>query len=891
MKNNLTKIAYFIFLFFLIIGQSIANEQFNFDVTEIEITDNGNKFTGLNKGKITTDNGLIIEANTFEYDKKLNILKASGKVKIDDKIKELIIYSDQIIYLKNEEKIFTYKNSKAVNNQGIIIDANNFEFNKILNILNANGNVKIEDTKKDFIIYADDITYLRNQEKIFTQGKTEAIIESKYNFKSKNVVLLRNKMLLSSNDNTDIIDDKSQFFNLSKFIYSINDEKLKGDNVIVITNFNLPKSDKFYFSNGNFDLKNKSFTAKDTKIKLHKNIFDDNENDPRLYGASSTGNSNKTLINKAIFTSCKKNDTCPPWSIKSEKIIHDKKEKQLIYKNAILRIYDFPVLYFPKFFHPDPSVDRQTGFLKPQVNNSDNLGSSIKIPYYYVVSDNKDFTFYPNIYDDDKFTIQNEYRQRNKNYEFDADFSLTYNYFSPLLNKKKNFTHFFSNFTYDLNLPNFTTSKINSKIEKVNDKSYLKLFESVLQNSPLKPTNLNQLESNLTLQIYDSIKDFEAGINIYENLQIDSNDRFQYVLPYYSFYSDYYPKKIDYGYFTFSSDGNNNLVNTNNLKTKITNNLSFNSFNKISNFGFVNNINLHLKNLNVVAKNDSLYKSSPQLNLMSLLEVNSKIPMEKNTSLTNKSLTPRVSLKVNPQDMKDFSSTGRNIDINNIFGINRLGLNETLESGASLTLGLDYNIQSIANEDNYFNINMASVFRNKEENNIPKTTTLNRKNSNLFGLINFRKSLELDNSLQKKTLNKSYFDMKYDFAIDNDLSTFEYNSIDFGFGINNFVTKFKFIEKNGEMGEINSLENSLTYEFDENNLLTFNTRRNRKINLTEYYDLLYEYKNDCLTAGVKYKKTYYQDGDLKPTEDLMFTLTIIPLTTFEQEVDQSVYRN
>ena len=93
------------------------------------------------------------------------------------------------------------------------------------------------------------------------------------------------------------------------------------------------------------------------------------------------------------------------------------------------------------------------------------------------------------------------------------------------------------------------------------------------------------------------------------------------------------------------------------------------------------------------------------------------------------------------------------------------------------------------------------------------------------------------------------------------------------------------------MGEINSLENSLTYEFDENNLLTFNTRRNRKINLTEYYDLLYEYKNDCLTAGVKYKKTYYQDGDLKPTEDLMFTLTIIPLTTFEQEVDQSVYRN
>ena len=29
--------------------------------------------------------------------------------------------------------------------------------------------------------------------------------------------------------------------------------------------------------------------------------------------------------------------------------------------------------------------------------------------------------------------------------------------------------------------------------------------------------------------------------------------------------------------------------------------------------------------------------------------------------------------------------------------------------------------------------------------------------------------------------------------------------------------------------------------------------KNRKINLTEYYDLVYEYKNDCLKAGIKYK--------------------------------------
>ena len=53
-----------------------------------------------------------------------------------------------------------------------------------------------------------------------------------------------------------------------------------------------------------------------------------------------------------------------PWSIEAKEIKHDKNKKQLIYDNALLKVYNIPVLYFPKFFHPDPSVKRQSG-LKP----------------------------------------------------------------------------------------------------------------------------------------------------------------------------------------------------------------------------------------------------------------------------------------------------------------------------------------------------------------------------------------------------------------------------------------------------------------------------------------------------------------------------------------------
>jgi LPS-assembly protein len=241
--------------------------------------------------------------------------------------------------------------------------------------------------------------------------------------------------------------------------------------------------------------------------------------------------------------------------------------------------------------------------------------------------------------------------------------------------------------------------------------------------------------------------------------------------------------------------------------------------------------------------------------------------------------------------MSDFSETDRNINVNNIFETNRLGINETYESGRSLTIGADYKRQFMDGSNKYIEFRIGSSFRDKEESNIPKSSTLNRKSSNIFGsfINNYFSNPNVDEDIIDK--NSLYSTMKYDFAVDNDLKSIEYSSLNLGFQINNFETNFIFIEKNGEMGDVNTIENTTSYEFTDNNFISLNTRRNRKIDLTEYYDLIYEYKNDCLTAGLKYKKTFYQDRDLKPREDLMLTLTIIPLTTYEQEIDQSFYRD
>ena len=109
----------------------------------------------------------------------------------------------------------------------------------------------------------------------------------------------------------------------------------------------------------------------------------------------------------------------------------------MIYDKALLKIYDIPILYFPKFFHPDPSVERQTGFLKPEINNSNILGSSLTMPYFYAKSVDKDFTFTPSIFDKNIQMFQTEFREVGKNHNLITSLGLTKGYKSSSSNKKK----------------------------------------------------------------------------------------------------------------------------------------------------------------------------------------------------------------------------------------------------------------------------------------------------------------------------------------------------------------------------------------------------------------------------------------------------------------------
>ena len=110
MKNNLVIIIIFIISNFFTVTEIKSKEIFKFDVTNVEILENGNLFKGYNGGEATTNDGIKIIAEKFKYNKLTTILSAEGNVLYEDSKRNIFIRADKIIYIKKPK----YPHSKKI---------------------------------------------------------------------------------------------------------------------------------------------------------------------------------------------------------------------------------------------------------------------------------------------------------------------------------------------------------------------------------------------------------------------------------------------------------------------------------------------------------------------------------------------------------------------------------------------------------------------------------------------------------------------------------------------------------------------------------------------------------------------------------------------------------
>ena len=119
-----------------------------------------------------------------------------------------------------------------------------------------------------------------------------------------------------------------------------------------------------------------------------------------------------TQLYKTAVTSCHVcDDGRPPlWQIRARKITHDQEEQQLYFEDAQFLILDVPVLYFPGMRLPDPTLNRATGFLVPSVRTTSQLGTGVRVPYFFRLGDHADLTLAPYL-SSKTSTLDYRYRQ------------------------------------------------------------------------------------------------------------------------------------------------------------------------------------------------------------------------------------------------------------------------------------------------------------------------------------------------------------------------------------------------------------------------------------------------------------------------------------------------
>jgi len=789
------KIIFFIFFFIFALFQKTAiTDEINIISSKMKVLDEGNIITGTNVKADIPNKKIDIEGDKSIYDKKKKQLTVISNVKFFDRLKNFYLEGEKVIYNQLTDLVQTFGETF----------------------------IRIEDK---YFIYSEDLFYDRKLQKIYTNKETiiKDNFENVYNFE----------------DN---------------FIFDLNNEIISSDRTNIIDNNN----NEYSFENAKTDLKNQTIAGKELNVNFMDSYFGIPENDPILKGRGATSDKNKTKIYKAAFTTCNtENKPCPPWELQTEEFVHDKNEKMFEYNNSWLKVFDKKILFFPYISHPDPTVKRKSGFLTPVYGSSDVYGRWVNIPYFKVINEEKDMTFNPRVYADDKFILQSEYRQAFLKSNLISDFSIN--------NDGKNTnTHMFAELSGNLS----PKTEFSFVFQDVTNDQYLKLHN--LKNSTPLIEDENVLKDEFkTTKIIDNETKLETNFTVYESLGVNDNDRFQYILPNFT-----YTKELDApddykGNFRFISSGFQKNYETNKYESILINDFLYSSDNIISELGIVNDYNILIKNLNSYSENSTKYPEKEDYEVFGSLLYKSSFPLKKINENSEDYLKPIMAIRYSPNNTKNISDKNLRLEYNNIFSFNRIGAREFVEGGKSVTLGLEYEKKKQVIDENgietnkeIFGFSIANSISDKNNENLPASSQLNKTRTDFVGNVFYSPN---------EILN---FD--YSFSYDKDFDGSNYDSISTEINVNNFLTEFNYTSEDGIIGNAEVISNRTKYNFNKEHSLQFKTSRDLKSDFTGYYNLVYAYETDCLTASLEFNKQFYRDETLVPYNSLLFTVRFIP---------------
>jgi len=736
------------------------------------------------------------------------------------------------------------------------------------------ANISYTQQKDVYNFSADKLTYSQDNNIIEATGNVVAKNQEGKQISSDKIIYNKTSQLLKTFGNSKFTDSKNRTLTADNFEYDLEKKIISAQNKVkFLDNY----KNIYYFSKLNADDKFDEIIGYDLNSDLNKEKFQSKDKfnefiEPKLSGKEVSIKENITIIKNGKFTSCKstnEKEGCPFWNLNANLVTHDKENKKITYKNATLDLNNIPVLYTPYFSHPDPSVKREAGFLAPSFASlSSDIGSIIKIPYFYPISQSADFTVSPVYYFKQNPLLLGEYREKYKNGDLSIEGSFTQGYktiTSAQTDGSRN--HLYGNLNLNFADKILDQSEFNAKIQRINNPTYLRVNKINSTNDGFKRNLVKENETKLTNEIYLNSFGKNESLNFktatYQNIATTkTSDQYEYLLP-----------EIIYSKYNLMNNNNLNITsnfksfnaNTNQNKTTFINNLDYStteSYNTNLGIGYkfltkINNINYYS---DFKTPNENL---NSQIN--PVVGFDTSLPFAKLSKETEQYIIPRILTRYSPGKMTNARSNDTSLNTDNLFSINRMNSDELIEKDLSFNIGLDWMWkEKIMNKNNpaQAGIAVGQVIKFNEDLDMPSKSSLQNKNSDLVTKVNY--------------LSPGNFDVTLKNTLDNGFNHVYYNDLNLKTFLKEGEVNFNFYEKNSHIGNERYAKANLTSYLTDNTKLIISSDRNLKTDLTNSHKLGIENENECIRYGFYFQKNYSSDKDLKPATSVFFGVTLLP---------------
>ena len=729
--------------------------------------------------------------------------------------------------------------------------------------------------QKDIYTFsANKLTYSQDNNIIEATGNVVAKNQEGKQISSDKIIYNKKTQQLSTFGNSKFTDDKGGTLFAESFEYNLEKKIISAEKKVKFID---KEKNTYYFSKLNADDKFDEIIGFDINADLNKQNLKSGDKfnefiEPRFSGKSASIKNNITIVKDARFTTCKKTnetDGCAYWNLNAGELIHDKEQKKITYKNASLDLNNVPVLYLPYFAHPDPTVKRESGFLPPTLANlGGDIGSTMKIPYFYPVSQSADFTVSPVYYFKQHPLLLGEYREKFKNGDISLEGGFTQGYKEITTTKTDGSRHhLYGNLNLIFSDKILDQTILNAKVQQVNNPTYLRVNKINSTNDGFKKNLIKEDDTKLTNEInlnsFGKTENFNIKAATYRDISVTKNsDQYSYLLPELS-YSKY--NLFDDNNLSLNSIFKSQNSNTNQNKSTFINNLDYSTqdfYNNSLGIGYkfltkLNNINYY-----------SDYKTPNQdLNsqINPVVGFDTSLPFAKINKDTEQYIIPRILTRYAPGKMTNATTNDTTLNTDNIFSMNRMNSDELIEKDLSFNLGADWIWQEKKTnnkEPEKATISVGQVLKLNKDLDMPTKSSLQKSNSDIVSKINY--------------LSPKNFDVTLKSTFDNQLNHVYYNDFTLKKNFTSSEINFNFYEKNSHIGNERYAKANLASYITDSTKLKIETDRNLKTDLTNSHKLGIENENECIRYGFYLQKNYSSDKDLKPATSVYFGVTLLP---------------